>query len=469
MNVSLAMTAALYGATVVSHLEVTSLEKDANGRLCGAKAKDVIAELDGKKPEEFTIKAKGIINATGPFTGVHVILPGYYSPANMGLIDPNTSDGRVIFFLPWQGNTIAGTTDTACDIKQNPIAGEEEIDWILKEVKRYLQPEINVRRGDVLAAWSGIRPLVRDPNASKTEGLVRNHLVTMSPSGLLTCSGGKWTTYRQMAEETVDEAIKEFGLQPKSIVDATLISGTEVKDEAPLDGTCQTHRVRLVGAHGYSKTLFINLVQHYGIETDVAKYLCQAYGDRAWTVAALSAPTEQRFPVRGQKISGLYPYIDGEVRYCVRHEYAQTAVDVVARRMRLAFLNAQAALEALPKVIDIMADELKWDNKRKEAEWKNSVAFLGSMGLPKNKLSLTRKDVESGHVGKYTDEDYHLYARHGKPAPTLDNDEACAKLFEMGIRLNQIYTDKPDELLESDSKFPSGKNPVVGRESKVNK
>ncbi|EAT87591.1 glycerol-3-phosphate dehydrogenase [Parastagonospora nodorum] len=460
MNVSLAMTAALYGATVVNHLEVTSLEKDANGRLCGAKAKDCVVETDGKKAEEFTIKAKGVINATGPFTdsirkmddqtieeivapssGVHVILPGFYSPANMGLIDPNTSDGRVIFFLPWQGNTIAGTTDTACEITPNPVAGEDEIDWILKEVKRYLQPEINVRRGDVLAAWSGIRPLVKDPNAPKTEGLVRNHLVTTSPSGLLTCSGGKWTTYRQMAEETVDEAIKEFGLKTSPLTDATLISGTEVKDEAPLDGTCQTHRVRLVGAHGYSKTLFINLIQHYGIETDVAKYLCQAYGDRAWTVAALSAPTEQRFPVRGTRISSLYPYIDGEVRYCVRHEYAQTAVDVIARRMRLAFLNAQASLEALPRVIDIMAEELNWSSTRKENEWKNSVHFLGSMGLPKNKLSLTRKDVESGRVGKYTDEEYHLYARH----------------------------DKPEETLESDSKYPKGHNPVVGRESEANK
>jgi glycerol-3-phosphate dehydrogenase len=485
MNVSLAMTAALYGATTVNHLEITSLEKDANGRLCGATARDCIAEADGKKPEEFKIKAKGIINATGPFTdsirkmddqtveeivapssGVHVILPGYFSPSNMGLIDPNTSDGRVIFFLPWQGNTIAGTTDTACDIKQDPVAGEEEIDWILKEVKRYLQPEINVRRGDVLAAWSGIRPLVRDPKAGKTEGLVRNHLVTTSPSGLMTCSGGKWTTYRQMAEETVDEAIKEYGLKTKSITNPTLVSGTAVKDEAPLDGTCQTHRVRLVGAHGFSKTLFINLIQHYGIETDVAKYLCTAYGDRAWTVAALSSPTEQRFPVRGNRISGLYPFVDGEVRYCVRHEYAQTAVDVIARRMRLAFLNAQAALEALPKVIDIMGEELKWDAKRKETEWKNSITYLGSMGLPKNKLSLTRKEVESGHVGKYADEDYNLYARHGESIP---DDEACAHLFAMGIRLNQITADKPDELLESDSKFASGHNPVVGRDSKVNK
>ncbi|KAI4714854.1 hypothetical protein J4E89_000536 [Alternaria sp. Ai002NY15] len=485
MNVSIAMTAALYGATVVNHLEVTELEKDANGRLCGAKAKDCIAERDGKKSEQFSIKAKGIINATGPFTdsirkmddqevqeivapssGVHVILPGYYSPSNMGLIDPNTSDGRVIFFLPWQGNTIAGTTDTACDIKQDPVAGEEEIDWILKEVKRYLQPEINVRRGDVLAAWSGIRPLVRDPNASATEGLVRNHLVTTSPSGLMTCSGGKWTTYRQMAEETVDEAIKEYGLKTQPLVNPTLVSGTEVKDEAPLDGTCQTHRVRLVGAHGFSKTLFINLIQHYGIETDVAKYLCQAYGDRAWTVAALASPTEQRFPVRGVKMAELYPYIDGEVRYCVRHEYAHTATDVIARRMRLAFLNAQAALEALPKVIDIMAEELKWDNKRKDVEWKNSVTYLGSMGLPKNKLSLTRKDVESGHVGKYTDEDYHLYARHGT---SNSDEEACANLFAFGIRLNEVFADKPDELLQSDSKFASGQNPVIGRESKVNK
>jgi glycerol-3-phosphate dehydrogenase len=244
-----------------------------------------------------------------------------------------------------------------------------------------------------------------------------------------------------------------------------LISGTEVKDEAPLDSTCQTHRVRLVGAHGYSKTLFINLVQHYGIDTEVAKYLCQAYGDRAWTVAALCAPTEQRFPVRGKKVSTLYPYVDGEVRYCVRHEYAQTATDVIARRMRLAFLNAQAALESLPMVIDIMAEELKWDAKRKDAEFKNSVHFLGSMGLPKNKLSLTRKDVESGHVGKYADEEYQLYARHGESS----DEESCANMFSFGIALNKIFLDKPEELLQSDSKFAHGHNPVVGKDSPVNK
>ena len=472
------MTAALYGATVVNHLEVTSLTKDANGRLNGARVKDRIDEYDGKSPDEFSIRAKGVINATGPFTdsirkmddqevqeivapssGVHVILPGYYSPATMGLLDPHTSDGRVIFFLPWQGNTIAGTTDAPCNITQNPVAGEEEINWILSEVQNYLQPEINVRRGDVLAAWSGIRPLVRDPEKDKSEGLVRNHLVTTSQSGLLTISGGKWTTYRQMAEEAVDEAIHEFGLKTGRLVDPPHVSGTKVIDDAAtLDGTCQTHQVRLIGAHGWSKTLFINLIQHFGIETEVAKHLTSAYGDRAWQVAALCEPTEERFPVRGKRISALYPFVDGEVRYAVRHECAEKAVDVLARRTRLAFLNAQAALEALPRIIDLMAEELKWSKARQDTEWRDTLSFLGSMGLPKGKLELTRKDVEQGRVGNYEDEEYHLYARHGKSTPPYSVSS-----------ITHTDTDKPQETLESDSTFQSGHNPAIGVDSPANK
>ena len=433
MNVSLAMTAALYGATTVNHMEVTGLTKDASGKLNGAVLKDLVNERDGKNSKPITVRAKGIINATGPFTdsirklddssvkeivapssGVHVILPGYYSPAKMGLIDPSTSDGRVIFFLPWQGNTIAGTTDAPTNITQNPIAGEGEINWILNEIQNYLAPDINVRRGDVLAAWSGIRPLVKDPNAKNTESLVRNHLVTVSESGLITCAGGKWTTYRQMAEETVDEAIKLYGLAPGPVKNAPNVSGTEtINDAAVLNGTCQTHQVRLIGAHGFSKTLFINLIQHFGIETVVAKHLCESYGDRAWTVAALSSPTGKRFPVRGYRISDLYPFVDGEVRYAVRHEYAQTAVDVLARRTRLAFLNAQAALEALPRVIDLMGEELDWDSKRKDVEWRDSVQFLASMGLPKSKLDVSRQDVESGKAGVFDDHERKLYSRHG--------------------------------------------------------
>lgn len=445
----------------MNHLEVTSLEKDATGRLNGARVKDLIQEKNGKKAEEFTIRAKGIINATGPFTdsirkmdnpkvdeivapssGVHVILPGYYSPANMGLIDPSTSDGRVIFFLPWQGNTIAGTTDAATEITQNPIAGEEEINWILSEIRGYLAPDINVRRSDVLAAWSGIRPLVRDPKARNTESLVRNHLITISDSGLLTCAGGKWTTYRQMAEESVDEAIKLYNLHPGPVTGVPAISGTEmIDDAATLDGTCQTHQVRLIGAHGYSKTLFIPLIQHFGLETDVARHLVESYGDRAWTVASLSEPTHVRFPVRGLRISPLYPFVDGEVRYAVRHEYAQTAVDVLARRTRLAFLNAQAALDALPTVIDLMAEELGWDKGRRDLEWRASVQFLASMGLPKSKLGVTRADVESGRAARV--------------------DEHERKLMS--------GREKPRDVLESDSRFGEGHNPVIGKESAANR
>ena len=434
MNVSLAMTAAIYGANVVNHVEVVGLEKDESGKLCAAIAKDLVEERNSGKSQHFRIRAKGIINATGPFTdgvrkmdddkvqeivapssGVHVILPGYYSPSKMGLIDPKTSDGRVIFFLPWQGNTIAGTTDAPCPIKQDPVAGEEEIDWILSEIRGYLAPDINVRRGDVLAAWSGIRPLVKDPKAKNTESLVRNHLITFSDSGLLTCAGGKWTTYRQMAEEAVDAAVKHYSLHPKPLKINPHISGTEdCDDTAPLDGTCQTHQVRLIGAHGYSKTLFINLIQHFGVETEVAKHLVESYGDRAWTVAALCSPTQQRFPARGTRLAELYPFVDGEVRYAVRHEYAQTACDVIARRTRLAFLNAQASLETLPKVIDLMAEELNWNHTRKELEWREAVIFLGSMGLPKSKWEITRKDVESGKAKEFDEYERKLYSRYGK-------------------------------------------------------
>lgn len=435
MNVSLAMTAALYGATVVNHMEVTRLLKDDKGKVCGAAMQDTIPLRDGLVSPELNVKAKCVINCTGPFSdsirkmddpsfknivapssGVHVILPGYFSPSDMGLIDPSTSDGRVIFFLPWQGNTIAGTTDEPCTITPNPLPTEDAIEWILSEIRHYISPDINVRRGDVLAAWSGIRPLVKDPAARNTESLVRNHLIGISDSGLVTCAGGKWTTYRQMAEECVDAAIAEFGLKTKRTVNAPAVSGTDVIDDGEiLDGSCQTHTVRLIGAHGFSKTLFIPLIQHFGVETDVARHLTESYGDRAWSVAALCQPTDRRFPARGERISRLYPFVDGEVRYAVKHEYAQTAVDVLARRTRLAFLNAQAALQALPQVIDIMSEELKWDSERQDLEWKETVAYLESMGLPRPMLSSSRKDVEEGRIDFRSSLEWKMYSRHDGP------------------------------------------------------
>ncbi|KAH9949802.1 DAO-domain-containing protein [Amylocystis lapponica] len=387
MNIALIMTAVQQGAIVANHVEVTTLHKDTagSGKLYGARIKD---NLTGK---EWDVRAKGIVNATGPFAdalltmdnpahtpivqpsaGIHITLPNYYSPRTMGLLDPATSDGRVIFFLPWQGNTIAGTTDTPSAVETEPRASEEEIRWVLEEVRRYLSPDIKVRRGDVLSAWSGLRPLVRNPNAASTEGLVRNHMIHVSDSGLLTIAGGKWTTYRAMAEETVDKAVEVFGLQPRS--------------------KCVTESLRLVGSDGWSRNMFIGLIQRFGLETEVAKHLSDNYGDRAWTVCALAHPTGMAWPLHGVRLSPGYPFIEAEVRYAVRHEYAQNAVDVIARRCRLSFLNAQAALIALPRVVEIMAEELKWTRARKDAEIAKATSFLASMGLPPGAIMSTRTE-----------------------------------------------------------------------------
>lgn len=378
---SLIMTAVQHGAVVANHVEVTALHKAPSAafggeeRLCGATLKDIMTG------ETWDVKCKGIINATGPFSdgirklddqtvkeivspssGVHITLPNYYGPKTMGLLDPATSDGRVIFFLPWQGNVIAGTTDAAAPVEQHPIPKEQEIQWILDEVKNYLSPDVKVRRGDVLSAWSGLRPLVRDPAKSDTQGLVRNHMINVSSSGLLTIAGGKWTTYRSMAEETVDVAVKEFNLKPT--------------------GKSQTDHIKLMGGHGWSNTMYIKLIQNFGLETDVAKHLSETYGDQAWMVCSMASQTGENWPIHGIRLSPLYPYIEAEAKYACRVEYAQKATDFIARRTRLSFLNVQVALEVLPRVIDLMGAELEWDEKRKEREFDEAVVFLDSMGLP---------------------------------------------------------------------------------------
>ena len=344
MNISLAMTAVRLGANVANHVAVTELihETDAQGKkqVVGARC------LDRYTGKEFTVKAKCVVNATGPYTdsirqmdnletkkicqpssGVHIVLPDYYSPQNMGLFDPHTSDGRVIFFLPWQNHTLAGTTDNPCKVTESPSPGEEDVNFILNEVKEYLSPDLQVRRGDVLSAWSGIRPLVSDPNKADTQSLARNHIIHVSDSKLVTIAGGKWTTYRAMAEETVDAAVKACGLKPLR--------------------ECPTNGLMLEGSHNWTPTSFIRLVQDYGLETDVAVHLSNTYGDQADKVAELSSLTGKRWPVVGVRLHQEFPYIDSEVKYAVK-EYARSAVDVIARRTRISFLNVLAADEALP-------------------------------------------------------------------------------------------------------------------------
>uniref|UniRef100_A0A646QGJ3 Glycerol-3-phosphate dehydrogenase n=1 Tax=Hemiscolopendra marginata TaxID=943146 RepID=A0A646QGJ3_9MYRI len=398
MNLAIALTATRMGATIANHVAVVALHKrpgkDGCMEISGARCKDLVT---GK---EFDVSAKCVINATGPFTdsirsmdspsappicqpssGVHIILPDYYSPQMMGLLDPSTSDGRVIFFLPWQGVTIAGTTDNPCEVTHSPAPSEADIQFILKEIRGYLSPDIEVRRGDVLSAWAGIRPLVLDPNKESTESIARNHIIHVSSSKLVTIAGGKWTTYRAMAKEAVDAAVEATCLKPES--------------------GSNTDGLLLEGAHAYSPIMYIRLVQDFGLDSEVALHLANTYGDRAFSVAKLARLTGIRWPIVGRRLHQEFPYIEAEVRYAVK-EYACSAVDVIARRLRLAFLNCQAAEEALPRIVEIMAEELNWSKAEQKVQKENALKFLRcEMGMDINKASreeapinLTREEIK---------------------------------------------------------------------------
>ncbi|XP_021351671.1 glycerol-3-phosphate dehydrogenase, mitochondrial-like isoform X2 [Mizuhopecten yessoensis] len=409
MNVSLAITAARLGSTIMNYVEVVEILKspDSQGKevVSGAKVRD---RMTG---EEWEVKAKCVVNATGPYTdrirtmanpgerkicqpsqGVHVVLPDYYSPTSMGLLDPATSDGRIIFFLPWQKVTIAGTTDEACDVTDYPSPTEKEIQFILSEIRHYLDPDVEIRRGDVLSAWCGIRPLVSDPNKVDTQSIARNHIIEVTKDNLITIAGGKWTTYRHMAEETIDRAVSVCNLEPKT--------------------KSRTKGLLLDGAHGYTPTFFIRLVQDFGLENDVAQHLASTYGDKAFKVAKLAALTGKRWPVVGKRLHEEFPYIEAEVRYAVK-EYACRAIDVLARRTRLTFCNVHAAEEALPRIVEIMAEELKWDKKKQKEEIEHARTFLKrEMGLD---LGTGSKNVPIN----FTKDEINVYVKRFK---TLDHD-----------------------------------------------
>ncbi|KAL2081470.1 hypothetical protein ACEWY4_023323 [Coilia grayii] len=437
MNLAIALTAARYGAAIANYTEVLHLLKRADPesgavRVCGAHCRDVITG------QEFDVRAKCVINATGPFTdalrkmddqkipnicqpsaGVHIVIPGYYSPDNMGLLDPATSDGRVIFFLPWEKVTIAGTTDTPTDITAHPAPSEEDINFILKEVRNYLSPDVEVRRGDVLAAWSGIRPLVTDPNSKDTQSICRNHVVSISPSGLVTIAGGKWTTYRSMAEETLDAVVKSHGLRA---------------------GPCRTVGLMLEGAKGWTPTLYIRLVQDYGLEVEVAKHLASTYGGRALEVAKVSHVTGKRWPIVGQRLVSEFPYIESEVQYAMR-EYACTAVDVIARRTRLGFLNVQAAEEALPRIVDIMAKELGWSGQKRIDELAAAKHFLyNEMGYKARSEQLTNTEITlpPAEVNRYKNR-FHKFDKENKGFITTVDVQRVLQSISVQIDENTLH------------------------------
>ncbi|XP_030309839.1 glycerol-3-phosphate dehydrogenase, mitochondrial [Calypte anna] len=438
MNLAIALTAARYGAAMANYAEVLHLLKrrdPAGGkeRVCGVRCRDVLTG------QEFDVKAKCVINATGPFTdsvrkmddqkvpnicqpsaGVHIVMPGYYSPGNMGLLDPATSDGRVIFFLPWEKMTIAGTTDSPTDVTSHPIPTEEDINFILSEVRNYLSADVEVRRGDVLAAWSGIRPLVTDPSSKDTQSISRNHVVSISESGLVTIAGGKWTTYRAMAQDTIDAAIQAHDLKA---------------------GSSKTIGLQLQGAENWSPTLYIRLVQDYGLESEVAQHLASTYGGKAFEVAKIAQVTGKRWPVVGKRLVSEFPYIEAEVVYGVK-EYARTAVDMISRRTRLAFLNVQAAEEALPRIVDIMGRELNWSEQKKKEELEAAKKFLYyEMGYKVKSDQLTdRSEISLGpsDIERYKKR-FHMFDKDKKGFITILDVQRVLESISMQIAENTLH------------------------------
>lgn len=355
-NVELALTAAQQGAVVLNHVEVTGLLKQ-NGRLSGAAVKDRLSK------KELEVSARVIVNATGPFSdrirhlddpeappllkassGIHIVLDKKYSPSDTGLLIPKTEDGRVVFVLPWLGGTLVGTTDDPATVVDHPKVTEEEIGYVLRQVRPYLG---DIPRGAVRASWSGLRPLIARPEAD-TARLARDHLIQESASGLLTLTGGKWTTYRKMALDLVNYAVKKFGLAA---------------------GESRTEQTPLVGGQGFSADGSKKLEQ-LGFSPDVAEHLHHAYGARAQVVAQIAAEGY------GSRLAVEWPYLEAEVVYAVRHEMACTPLDVLARRTRLAFLDTLAALDALPRVVELMGRELSWNPDKTALELENAKSRI---------------------------------------------------------------------------------------------
>lgn len=344
-NVALAVTAAEMGAVVANHVEVRALVK-RGGRVGGAVVVDRIAEdlQDG----EFEVRAGVVINATGPYadavrrlddpdapemlktsSGAHVVLPARFSPPDTGLLIPKTEDGRVLFLLPWHGHTLVGTTEVPTVVHDDPQATDDDVAYILRHVREYF--DLPIENSDVRAAWSGLRPLVEAHHgAQSTARLSRDHTIVVSDAGLVTIAGGKWTTYRRMAEDAVDTAVAQ----------GTLSAGASTTADLPL-----------AGADGFDAAGHEALAREFGLDEDVARHLNGAYGSRAAEVASLARDGY------GARLADGHPYLEAEVLYARDHEFACTADDVLARRTRLAFVDEAAAAAARPRVEALLREK----------------------------------------------------------------------------------------------------------------
>jgi glycerol-3-phosphate dehydrogenase len=339
LALALARTAAAHGACVLNQMKVTALLHDG-GRVAGVEL------CDAESGQTHRVAARCVINATGvwvdtlrqldgqanhrhvrpmvaPSQGVHLVVGRRFWPGEHALLVPKTQDGRVLFAVPWLGHVILGTTDTPRqDLAEEPQPFEAEIDFILTEAARYLLHTPS--RTDVLSQWVGLRPLVKPPDdeGGNTQALSREHTVLVSQSGLVTVTGGKWTTYRAMAEDVLQQC-EERGLIRK----------------APSAAHSSTATMLLAGAAQRQEPLS-------------APASLAVYGTDAAQMSEL--PGAERELAPGFEGS----FTEAMVRFAVRFEMARTLEDVLARRSRLLFLNAAAAARAAPLVVTLLQEEL---------------------------------------------------------------------------------------------------------------
>jgi len=333
--IHLAMTAADHGGTLLNYCPATGLMRDAEGYVNG-----VIAQ-DNETGEALTLPAKIVVNATGVFTdsvrqmadpaaetlvvtsqGIHLVFDRSFLKGDTALMVPKTSDGRVLFVIPWHGHAVAGTTDTPVDAPSlEPRPLDEEIEFILDTAGRYLSRPPS--REDVLAVYVGLRPLVKGDG--KTSALSRDHVLHVDTSGLLTITGGKWTTYRHMAEDCVDHAIT-LGKLP--------------------DLECTTKKLKI---HGYLKNAELSGSEEGSLDV---------YGTDAEAIRELA-----KNPGLAVLLHSELPYIAAEVVWAARAEMARTVEDVLARRTRALFLNSRAATAMAEPVAKLLAAELGHDGE----------------------------------------------------------------------------------------------------------
>jgi len=331
LAVSLMRTLFDLGGLALNYLRVTGLSQ-SKGRIDG------VTVRDGLNGAELMLRARCVINATGvwvdevrhmedrrapvmvaPSQGVHLTLPRDFLPGNRAVLIPKTDDGRVLFVVPWNGHTIVGTTDTArADLPLEPDAAREDIDFILATAGRYLNRQPT--RADVTSVWSGLRPLVKATGVGNTKSLSREHTILVSNGGLITVTGGKWTTYRRMAQDVMETVLREQMLPHTS---------------------SQTQNLRLHGAGNMmpAQEAPSSTDAYYGVDLPALRALPGA--DRLLVAA-----------------SGL---TEAHVRYAARCELARSVEDVLARRNRALFLDSRAALQAAPEVARILAEELHRD------------------------------------------------------------------------------------------------------------